>query len=127
MYSAQSGLCALSCHRAGERQSGAVTVRMSARACEPGQLRRLRLPIGTTNTSGLWAGRIPPGGSREPVGEGGDEVAELVRSLDGERPVERGEQRGQPVEPLRMQLDAEPAFGLRVCAARRRQLLHAPC
>src|SRR5260370_36543013 len=82
--------------------------------------------IGTTNTSRLLAGPIPPGGSREPAGEGGDEVAELVRSLDDERPVERREPRGQPLEPLRMQLDAEPAFGLRACAAHRRQPLHRP-
>ena len=63
-------------------------------AREPGQLRQLRLPIGAANTSRLLAGRIAPGGSREPVGEGGDEVAELVRSLDEERLVERREQRG---------------------------------
>ncbi len=69
-------------------------------------------------------GRDPPGGSREPVGEGGDEVAEFVRSLDDERPVERREQLGQPLKPDRMQLDAEPAFGLRVCAARSPQFLH---
>ena len=67
---------------------------------------------------GLLAWRVAPGGGRESAGEGGDEVAEFVRSLDGERPVERGEQRGQPVEPLGVQLDAEPGLGLRVCAAR---------
>src|SRR5580704_14548562 len=72
----------------------------------------------------LLAGRTPPGGGREPVGEGGDEVTELVRPLDDERPVERREQRGQPVEPLRTQLDAEPGCGLRVRAFRGRQLRH---
>jgi hypothetical protein len=45
-------------------------------AREPGQLRQLRLPIGTANTSRLLVGRIPPGGSREPVGEGA--AADLV-------------------------------------------------
>jgi hypothetical protein len=73
---------------------------------------------------GLLAGQVASGGSREPAGEGGDEVAEFVGSLDDERPVEGSEERGQPVEPLGVQFDAEPAFGLRVCAARRRQLLH---
>src|ERR1035438_1210961 len=73
-------------------------------AREPGQLRQLRLPIGAANTSRLLAGGIAPGGRREPggagggprgpVGEGGEEVAELVRSLDEERLVERREQRG---------------------------------
>ena len=66
---------------------------------------------------------MPPGGGGEPVGEGGDEVAELVRSLDGERPVERRQQRWQPVEPLRLQLDAEPASSRRICSVIRRQLL----
>jgi hypothetical protein len=32
--------------------------------------------------------RDPPGGSREPASEGGDEVAEFVWTLDDERPVE---------------------------------------
>jgi hypothetical protein len=54
------------------------------------------------------AGRDPLGGGREPAGEGGDELAEFVWSLDGERPVERGEQWGQPVELLGVQLD-EPS------------------
>src|ERR1035438_10562695 len=63
-------------------------------AREPGQLRQLRLPIGAANTSRLLAGRIAPGGSREPVGEGGDEVAGLVRSLDEERLVGGREERG---------------------------------
>jgi hypothetical protein len=64
------------------------------------------------------------GGGREPAGEGGDEVAELVGLLDGEWQVERGEQRGQPVEPFCVQLDVEPAFGLRFRAGRGWELLH---
>jgi len=39
---------------------------------------------------GLLAWRVAPGGGRESAGEGGDEVAEFVRSLDGERPVKIG-------------------------------------
>jgi len=50
----------------------------------------------------------------QPVGEGDDEVSQFGRSLDHERPVERGEQRGQPVEPLGSQFDAQPAFGVRI-------------
>jgi hypothetical protein len=69
---------------------------------------------------GFTGGRVPPGGSLEPAGEGGDEVAEFVWSLDGERPVEGGEQRGQPVEPLGMQFDAEPAFAFRLQGVRGR-------
>src|SRR5579859_2659995 len=97
---------------------------VEGRLAAGGQLHQLRLLAGTASMSVLLTGSVPPGGSREPTREGGDEVAEFVWLLYGERPVEGGEQRGQPVEPLGVQLDAEPAFGLRVSASRVGQLLH---
>ena len=58
------------------------------------------------------------GRGREPLGELDDQTAELVGLLDDERPVGRREHRKQPVEPLRPQVDAEPAFGLRIRVGR---------
>jgi hypothetical protein len=58
------------------------------------------------------------GRGREPPGERDDQAAELVRPLDDERPVDRGEHRGHPVEPLRPQVHAVPASGLRIRAGR---------
>jgi hypothetical protein len=70
------------------------------------------------------AERFPPRRGREPGGEGGDEVAELVRPLDEERPVERREHRRHPVEALRAQLDAELRFAAGISAIRGRQFLN---
>jgi hypothetical protein len=44
--------------------------------------------LGGSGRPGHWRRRVSPSRSREPVGEGGDEIAELVRSLDDERAVE---------------------------------------
>ena len=60
--------------------------------------------------------RASPGGGREPAGERADEVAELIGLLDGERQVERGEQRWQPVESFRPQFGAEPALCFFLCS-----------
>jgi hypothetical protein len=58
------------------------------------------------------------GRGREPLGERGYQAAQFVRSLDDERPVERGEHGRHPVEPLRPQVHAEPAPGLRIRVGR---------
>ena len=87
---------------------------------------RGRIPFSSTqNRRPAVVRRLLRAEAREPVGERGDEAAELIRSLDDERQVERRGHRRQPVEPLRMQLDAEPALGLQIGVSRRRGLLHA--
>ena len=55
--------------------------------------------------SGSFSDRV-----EQPAAQGPDPVAQLVRALDDEVGVERGEQTGHPVEPFGAQLDPHPAL-----------------
>jgi hypothetical protein len=57
--------------------------------------------------------RASPGAGREPAGERQGQVTELIRFLDDEWQVERGQHRRQPAEVLHPQFGAQPAWCLR--------------
>jgi hypothetical protein len=112
------------CMSSASRGGGAAPLTETSRKCPHWVLAGTRLrnvrPSGPPPP-----GRAgPAGGGCEPVGDGDDEAAELIGSFDDELPVERGEHRRQPVELPGPRLDAEPGFGLRICACRGRGLLH---